>query len=108
MIKICDVNKEAKSKLPPEYPDKSGVGVHYTDAYIKPMNTKLEDGTRISCRRKGLKVMLRAGEKKGDGLMRKLDVSRDPVVMLQAALLEAAENAGVELRITDDEIFMAI
>ena len=25
--------------------DKSGIGVHYVDAYIKPMNVKLEDGT---------------------------------------------------------------
>ena len=61
MIKICDINKEATSKLPPDFMDKSGIGVHYVDAYIKPMNTKLEDGTRISCKRKGLKILLRVG-----------------------------------------------
>jgi hypothetical protein len=38
--------------------------------------------------------------------MRRLDVSRDPVVMLQAALQEAAKGAGVELKITGSEIFV--
>lgn len=108
MIKICDVNKEAVSKLPPEFMDKSGIGVHYIDAYLKPMNTKLEDGTRISCKRRGLKILLRVGENKGDGLMRRLEVSKDPVVMLNAALQEAAKNANLEMKITDDEIFVKI
>ena len=54
MTKLCDVNLAAKEKLPPTFTDKSGIGVHYTDAFIKPMNTKLADGTRVSCKRKGL------------------------------------------------------
>ena len=107
MIKICDVNKEAKEKLPPAFLDKSGIGVHYTDAFIKPMNTKLEDGTRISCKRKGLKIMLVVGTKKGEGLMRRLDISKDPVEMLSAALQEAAKVAEMELKITDDEIYLS-
>ena len=107
MIKICDINQAAKEKLPPTFNDKSGIGVHYTDAFIKPMNKTLEDGTRISCKRKGLKLMLVVGQKKGDGLMRRLDVSKDPVVMLESALQEAAKNAGVELKISDTEILVA-
>jgi hypothetical protein len=106
VIKICNINKEAKEKLPPAFVDKSGIGVHYTDAFIKPMNVKLEDGTRISCKRKGLKIMLVVGAKKGEGLMRRLDVSKDPVVMLNAALNTAAKAAEIELKITDDEIFL--
>ena len=106
MIKICDIDQTAKEKLPPGFMDKSGIGVHYIDAFIKPMNIKLDDGTRISCKRKGLKIMLVVGTKKGDGLMRKLDVSKDPVVMLEAALHEAAKAADVELNITDTEIFV--
>ena len=43
--KLCDVNPAALEKLPQHTDDKSGIGVHYVDAYIKPMNTKLEDGT---------------------------------------------------------------
>ena len=107
MIKICDINKEAKEKLPPGFLDKSGIGVHYTDAFIKPMNVKLEDETRISCKRKGLKIMLVVGTKKGEGLMRRLDVSKDPVVMLNSALQEAAKAAEIELKITDDGIFLS-
>ena len=107
MIKICDINKEAKEKLPPAFLDKSGIGVHYTDAFIKPMNVKLEDETRISCKRKGLKIMLVVGTKKGEGLMRRLDVSKDPVVMLNSALQEAAKAAEIELKITDDGIFLS-
>ena len=71
------------------------------------MNTKLEDGTRISCRRKGLKIMLVVGTKKGEGLMRRLEVSKDPVEMLSAALQEAAKAAEVELKITDTEILVS-
>jgi hypothetical protein len=106
MTKLCDINQAAKEKLPPNFSDKSGVGVHYMDAFIKPMNTTLEDGTRVVCKRKGLKVTLTVGTKKGEGLMRRLGVSSSPVVMLQATLQEAAKVAGVELKITDSEIFV--
>ena len=107
MTKLCDINAAAKEKLPPAFREKSGIGVHYTDAFLKPMNTKLPDGTRVACKRKGLKIALVVGTKKGEGLMRRLDVSRDPAVMLNAALQEAAKSAGVELKITDSEIFVA-
>jgi hypothetical protein len=104
--KLCDINTAAKEKLPPTTEDKSGIGVHYIDAYIKPMNAKLADGTAVKCKRRGLKVTLQAGTKKGDGIMRRLEVSPDPVVMLDAALKEAATNAGVELSIEDGAIYI--
>ena len=107
MTKLCDVNIAAKEKLPPTFTEKSGIGVHYTDAFLKPMNTKLPDGTRVAAKRKGLKILLTVGTKKGEGLMRRLDVSRDPVVMLKSALDEAAKMAGVQLQITDTEILLA-
>jgi hypothetical protein len=106
MTKVCDINEAAKEKLPPNFNDKSGIGVHYTDAFLKPMNTKLPDGTRVSCKRKGLKITLAVGTKKGEGLMRRINVSRDPAVMLGAALQEAAKSAGIELKITDKEILV--
>src|SRR3954452_8483428 len=97
--KLCDINAAAADKLPGKFDDKSGIGVHYIDAYVKPMNVKLPDGTLVKCKRRGLKVTLQAGTKKGEGLMRRLDVSRDPVVMLDAALKEAAKAAGVGLSV---------
>ena len=106
MIKLCDLDPTATAKLPPGFADKSGVGVHYVDAYVKPMNAALPDGTRVSCKRRGLRVTLRVGTKKGDGLMRRLQVSTDPVVMLAACLQEAATAAGVQLQVTDKEILI--
>src|SRR5437764_6592394 len=98
-IKLCDINSAAVEKLPGKVDDKSGIGVHYVDAYLKPMNGKLEDGTPVKCKRRGLKVVLSVGAKKGEGLMRRLAVSADPVMMLDAALREAAKGAGVELTV---------
>jgi hypothetical protein len=107
MIKLCPRNLVAPDKLPPKTPDKSGIGVHYVDAFIAPMNATLPDGaTRVTCKRKGLRVTLTVGTKKGTGLMRRLQVSPDPVVMLEACLQEAAQAAGVQLQITDTEILI--
>jgi hypothetical protein len=72
------------------------------------MNVKLEDGTPVKCKRRGLKIALSVGGKKGDGLMRRLDVSADPVVMLNAALQEAAKAAGIEITVEDDAIFCSV
>ncbi|MFZ1939280.1 MAG: hypothetical protein ACLPZY_21760 [Terracidiphilus sp.] len=106
--KLCDVNAEAEKKLPQHTSDKSGIGVHYVDAFVKPMNLKLEDGTPVKCKRRGLKITLSAGAKKGEGLMRRLAVSPDPVVMLNAALQEAAKSAGIELSIEGGAIYITV
>lgn len=106
--KLCDVNPAAAEKLPAFTGDKSGIGVHYVDAYLKPMNTKLEDGTAVKCKRRGLKVVLSAGVRKGEGLMRRLDVGKDPVAMLEAALQEAARSAGIELTVEHGAIFITL
>jgi hypothetical protein len=106
--KLCDVNPVAAEKLPEKTDDKSGIGVHYVDAYLKPLNAKLPDGTVVKCKRRGLKIVLAVGDKKGEGLMRRLDVSRDPVVMLDTALQEAAKAAGVQLTIEDGGVYLAL
>jgi hypothetical protein len=105
-IKICDVNTAARDKLPAQTLDKSGIGVHYVDAYLKPMNVQLEDGTLVRCKRRGLKITLTVGDRKGEGLMRRLTIGPDPVVMLDAALQEAAEVAGIGLSVEDGAIFV--
>jgi hypothetical protein len=107
-VKLCDVNAVAVEKLPEHTGDKSGIGVHYVDAWIKPMNVKLEDGTPVKCKRRGLKIVLSAGGKKGEGLMRRIDVSADPVAMLSAALQEAAKAAGIEIAVEDGAIFCTL
>jgi hypothetical protein len=104
--RLCEVNPAAVTKLPQHTDDKSGIGVHYVDACLKPMNVQLADGTFVKCKRRGLKIMLSVGAKKGEGLMRRLDVSQDPVVMLNAALQEAASGAGVDLTVEDGAIYL--
>ena len=104
--KLCDINAAASDKLPAKTDDKSGVGVHYIDAFIKPMNAKLPDGTAVKCKRRGLKVTLTLGTKKGEGLMRRLELGPDPVVMLEAALKEAAKAAGVGLSLEDGAVYL--
>jgi len=106
-VRLCDVNAAALEKLPEHSDDKSGIGVHYVDAFLKPMNTKLEDGTPVKCKRRGLKITLSAGGRKGEGLMRRLEVGPDPVQMLAAALQEAARSAGVELTVESEAIFLS-
>jgi hypothetical protein len=104
--KLCEVNAAATDKLPAKVPDKSGIGVHYVDAYLKPMNAALADGMSVKCKRRGLKITLTVGTKKGEGLMRRLQVSTDPEVMLAAALKEAAAGAGVTLSVEDGAVFI--
>src|SRR5690242_17932205 len=106
--KVCDVNPAALEKLPEATGDKSGIGVHYVDAWIKPMNVKLEDGTAVKCKRRGLKITLQAGAKKGDGLMRRLANGPDPAAMLDAALKEAASNAGLQLTVEDGVVYLEV
>ena len=105
--KLCDINTAAEQKLPKHTDDKSGIGVHYVDAYLKPMNAQLPDGTSVKCKRRGLKITLQVGEKKGEGLMRRLQVGPDPVVMLDAALKEAARNAGIDLSVENGSVFLS-
>jgi hypothetical protein len=106
--KLCEIDPAARQKLPEFTGDKSGIGVHYVDAYLKPMNTRLEDGTVVKCKRRGLKITLTAGARKGDGLMRRLDVSRDPIAMLDAALQEAAQAAGIKLTVEGGALFVDV
>jgi hypothetical protein len=93
----------AESKLANDYPDNSGIGVHYVDEYIKQLNLKNDD-FEVKAKRKGLKVMLKINGELGIGLMRRLDVSSDPKVMLQSALKEAAKEAGFEYTKIDGDL----
>jgi hypothetical protein len=104
--RLCEVSAAAVTKFPQHTDDRSGIGVHYVDAYLKPMNTTLEDGTPVKCKRRGLKIALSVGTKKGEGLMRRLAIGPDPVLMLDAALQEAAKSAGVTLSIEAGAIFI--
>jgi len=105
--RLCEINQAAVEKLPALTNDKSGIGVHYVDAYLRPMCTKLEDGTPVRAKRRGLKIVLSAGSRKGEGLLRRLAVGPDPVAMLDHALQEAARQAGIELTAEGGALFVS-
>jgi hypothetical protein len=106
--RLCEVNAGAVAKLPHLTDDRSGIGVHYVDAYLKPMNVTLPDSTVVKCKRRGLKITLQVGSRTGDGLMRRLEAGPDPVAMLDAALHEAAAAAGVVLTVEDGAVYISM
>lgn len=105
-IELAPENAAAPEMLRPEKNDRSGVGVHYVDAYLKPLRAgvALPDGQKFSAKRRGLKITLALGARKGEGLLRRLAVSRDPVVMLRAALDEAGAKLGARLLAEDGKL----
>ena len=112
-VTLCPVPAGALDKLPAKTDDKSGVGVHYVDAYLKAMSVKREDGIAVKAKRRGLKIVLTvknaAGTaRNGEGLLRRLAHGPDPIPVLDAALQEAAGQAGVTLAVADGRIDLTI
>lgn len=107
-IELAPENSTALDQLKPAKNDRSGIGVHYVDAFLKPLKAGvvLPDGAKLSAKRRGLKVTLTLGTQKGEGLMRRLTVSRDPVVMLRAALDEAGQSLGVKLDAAEGKLWL--
>jgi hypothetical protein len=105
---LAPVNTAAPEMLRPEKNDRSGVGVHYADAYLKPLKAGivLPDGRKFSGKRRGLKITLALGPGKGEGLLRRLAHGPDPVAMLRAALDEAGTQLGVKLLATDGKLWL--
>jgi len=99
MTELCPKNPAAPDMLKPGKNDRSGIGVHYVDAYLKPLKAGivLPDGTKFSAKRRGLKITFTLGAAKGEGLMRKFSGITDPALMLPVALKEAGQGLGVEL-----------
>lgn len=100
-LNIAPENSAADAKLPSAEPDASGIGVHYTDAYIKALNVELEDGRKITCKRKGLKLLLAVGDDKGEAIVRRIDHGPDVKNMLRKALEGAATDAGYAFAVED-------
>ena len=93
-VELGPENKDAEKLLPPVKGDGSGVGINYTDAYVKGIKLTLEDGRKISVKRRGLKLTFTIGDRTGDGILRRLQHGPDEKNMLREALKEAARNAG--------------
>ena len=94
-IALGPENRDADKLLPDVKDDGSGIGINYTDAYLKPFKKILEDGRKVSCKRRGLELTLKVGDKTGKGLMRRLEHGPDAKTILHRALNEAASDAGL-------------
>lgn len=105
-VRIAEENKEAEKLIPPSQRDGSGIGINYADAYIKVMNTTLEDGRKIACKRKGLKITMSIGDNKGEALMDKFDNGPDVKNILKEALRTAAKEAASEFNVEDGGIYL--
>ena len=105
--KICDEDRAA-AELPPRVDDKSGIGVYYVDAYLKPLNTTLEDGRKVTGKRKGLKITLQIGDAAGEGLLRRIENGPDVRSMLRHALEEAARGAGARFFTEEGGVWLEV
>ena len=106
--RIAEENKEAERLIPPSEPDGSKVGINYTGEYIKSFDVTLEDGRKVSCKRRGIKLTLTIGDEKGEGLLRRLDHGPDVKNMLQHALEDAAKDAGAKFSVEDGVIYLEV
>ncbi len=100
-IELGPENKDADKLLPDVKDDGSGIGINYADAYIKPFKKILDDGRKVSCKRRGLELTLKIGDKSGKALMRRLANGPDVKTILREALNEAAADAGVVFAVED-------
>ncbi len=104
-IRVVDENTDADKLIPPAELDGSGIGVNYTDAYIKAMNVDLDGGLKITCKRKGLKILLTIGERQGEALMRRLEHGPDVKRILREALKAATLQAESTFVVEDGVIY---
>ena len=107
-IRIAEENPEAVDLIAPNQPDASGIGVNYTEAYLKVIDIELEPGKKVTCKRKGLMITLTIGEKSGEALMRYIEDGPDVENILRRAIEGAAENAGAKLIVEDGTIYLDI
>lgn len=105
-IELGPENVAAEALLPEAKDDGSGIGINYADAYLKPFKKILADGLKVSCKRRGLELTLKVGDKTGTGLMRRLEHGPDAKTILREALNEAAADAGVVFAVEDGVMFL--
>ena len=104
MEKVIEENPAAAERLPENKPDGSGIGVNYVDAFLKPLNCELEDEVRLACKRRGLKITVSVGDRKGEAILRRIENGPDVRAILHAALTEAFAQAGAKCEHGDGNI----
>ena len=96
-VKVAIDEKAAEKFLAAHVLDGSGIGINYADALLKPLKLTLEDGRKVTIKRRGLKLTLTIGAKAGEGLFRRLQHGPDERAILREALNEAAGAIGAKI-----------
>ncbi|HJO54109.1 MAG TPA: hypothetical protein QF373_06390 [Verrucomicrobiota bacterium] len=104
MEKVIKENPVAAEWLPENKSDGSGIGVNYVDAFLKPLNCELEDELRLACKRRGLKITVSLGDRKGEAILRRIEHGPDVRSILHAALTEAFAQADAKCEPCDGNI----
>lgn len=107
-VELGRIPEGAERHLPDAEPDASGIGINYAEAYLKVFKQTLEDGRKISCKRRGLKLTLKIGERTGTALMNRLEHGPDVRDMLRHALSEAAAAADATFSVEDGVVYLDI
>jgi hypothetical protein len=105
-VRLADEATDIDRFLPEQREDNSGVGINYADAYLKAFKTTLDDGRKVLCKRRGLKLTLKIGSSTGEGLLRRIEHGPDVRNILQHALKEAATDAGAGFSVEDGAIYL--
>lgn len=105
-IELAPENQDAEKLLPEVKDDGSGIGINYADAYIKSFKKILDDGRKVTCKRRGLELTLKIGDKTGKALMRRLANGPDVKTILREALNAASTDAGVVFAVEDGMIVL--
>jgi len=108
-IRLADTLPAPEKLLGPDAePDASAIGVNFADAWLKPLKRTLEDGRKLSARRRGLEISLSLGESSGRGLLRRLEHGPDVRDILREALREAARELGGEIEVENGAIVLVV
>jgi len=107
-VRIAEENGEAEALIPPSEPDGSKIGVNYADAYLKSLNVEVAGGPKVTAKRKGLKVLLQIGDRKGEALLRRLEHGPDVKAILRHALEEASAAAGARFLVEDGAVYLEL
>lgn len=107
-IELGPIPAEAERRLPENEPDASDVGINHADAFLKVFQRILDDGRKISCKRRGLKLTLTIGDRAGEALLRRIEHGPDVKGILHQALTEAAAAAGATYSVADGRLFLEL
>ena len=107
-IELGAENRDAEKLLPPKKDDGSGVGINYADAYVKAFKRILEDGRKVICKRRGLRITMQIGDRKGEALLRRLDNGPDEKTIVHRAIEDAARNAGAIFTVDEGRLVLRL